>query len=184
MSLQLQKRRTMGISNRSTSSIEPPKLVPRLRHRSFFLQVMLHQTHKRLLMCGDITLPRILTTVSDRFPLECWKKVLCTICSQVQIRGVGEEGTCVTAVQMEPQCVDWVDELSQVAITMRAGKAIGVDSIPPEACRVAGKAYWFLMCGKEASCATSQGNHVPLLHLNTRPPSSSPLHLAHWLVRL
>ena len=33
------------------------------------------------------------------------------------------------------------DELSQVASTMRTGKAIGVDSIPPEACRVAGRAY-------------------------------------------
>ena len=75
-------------------------------------------------------------------PFEMLEKVLCTICSQVQFCGVGEESTCVTAVQMEPQCVDWVDELSQVAITMRAGKAIGVDSIPPEACRVAGKAYW------------------------------------------
>ena len=38
--------------------------------------------------------------------------------------------------------MDWVDELSQVASTMRAGKSIGVDSIPPEACRVAGKVYW------------------------------------------
>ena len=33
------------------------------------------------------------------------------------------------------------DELSQVASTTRTGKAIGVDSIPPEACRVAGRAY-------------------------------------------
>ena len=63
-------------------------------------------------------------------PFEMLEKVLCTICSQVQICGVGGESTCVTAVQMEPQCVDWVDELSQVAVTMRAGKAIGVDSIP------------------------------------------------------
>ena len=75
-------------------------------------------------------------------PFEILEKVLCAICSQVQFGGVGGESTCVNAVQMEPQCVDWVDELSQVAITMRAGKAIGVDSIPPEACRVAGRAYW------------------------------------------
>ena len=75
-------------------------------------------------------------------PFEMLEKVLCTICSQVQIGGVGGESTCVNAVQMEPQCVGWVGELSQVAGTMRADKAIGVDSIPPEACRVAGRAYW------------------------------------------
>ena len=39
--------------------------------------------------------------------------------------------------------MDWVDELSQVAGTTRSGKAIGVDSIPPEACRVAGKGYGY-----------------------------------------
>ena len=60
------------------------------------------------------------------------ENVLCKICSQVLNCGVG--------VQTEPQRADWVDELSQVASTMRTGKAIGVDSIPPEACRVAGRA--------------------------------------------
>ena len=70
------------------------------------------------------------------------EKVVCTICSQVLAHGVGDENTCVSGVQTEPQCVDWVDELSQVAGTMRTGKTIGVDSIPPEACRVAGRAYW------------------------------------------
>ena len=69
------------------------------------------------------------------------ENVLCKFCSQVLVRGVGDESTCVSGVQTEPQCVDWVDELSQVAGTMRTGKAIGVDSIPPEACRVAGRAY-------------------------------------------
>ena len=43
--------------------------------------------------------------------------------------------------ERSPQCVDWVDELSQVASTMRTGKAIGVDSFPPEACRLDGRAY-------------------------------------------
>ena len=74
-------------------------------------------------------------------PFQTLEYVLCKICSQVFIRGVGDENTCVSGVQTEPQCVDWVDELSQVASTMRTGKAIGVDSIPPEACRVAGRAY-------------------------------------------
>ena len=69
------------------------------------------------------------------------ENVLCKICYQVFIRGVGNENTCLSGVQTEPLCVDWVDELSQVATTMRTGKAIGVDSIPPEACRVAGRAY-------------------------------------------
>ena len=72
--MQLQKRRTLGISKPLCKFYRPPKLVPKFRHRSFFLQVMLHQTHKRLLMCGEITLPIILTTVSDRFPFKCWKK--------------------------------------------------------------------------------------------------------------
>ena len=35
-----------------------------------------------------------------------------------------------------------MDELSQVAGTIRSGKAIGVDSIPPEVCRVARNDYW------------------------------------------
>ena len=70
-------------------------------------------------------------------PFQMLENVLCKICS----RGVGDKSTCVSGVQTEPQCVYWVDELSQVASTMRTGKAIGVDSIPPEACRVAGRAY-------------------------------------------
>ena len=69
------------------------------------------------------------------------ENVLSRICSQVFDRGVGDESTCVSGPQTEPQCVDWVDELSQVAGTMRTGKAIGVNSIPPEACRLAGRAY-------------------------------------------
>ena len=75
-------------------------------------------------------------------PFERLENVLFTICSQVQSCGMRDDTTDVTGVQMQPQCVDWVDELSQVANTMRDGKAIGIDSIPPEACRVAGKAYW------------------------------------------
>ena len=62
-------------------------------------------------------------------PFHLLENVLSRICSQVQFGGVGGESTCVNAVQMEPQCVDWVDELSQVASIMRAGKAIGLDSI-------------------------------------------------------
>ena len=73
--------------------------------------------------------------------IQMLESVLCKFCSQVFIRGVGDENTCVSDVQTEPQCVDWVCELSQVASTMRTGKAIGVDSIPLEACRVAGIAY-------------------------------------------
>ena len=53
-----------------------------------------------------------------------------------------DEAACDPVAQVEPCFLDWVDGLSQVAGTMRCGKAIGVDSIPPEACRVAGKAYW------------------------------------------
>ena len=30
---------------------------------------------------------------------------------------------------------------------MRAGKAIGMDSIPPEECRLAGKDYWCQLAG-------------------------------------
>ena len=53
-----------------------------------------------------------------------------------------EEAACDPDAQVEPCFLDWVDELSKVAGTMRSGKAIGVDSIPPEACRVADNAYW------------------------------------------
>ena len=82
-----------------------------------------------------------------------------------------QEIVCDTVVQVEPCFLDWVNELSQVIGTMRAGKAIGVDSIPPEACRLAGKDHWcqlvgvakqavstinFLKCGKVASCVVSQ----------------------------
>ena len=74
-------------------------------------------------------------------PFHLLENVLSRICSQVLDHGVGDENTCVSGVQTEPQCVDRVDELSQVASTMRTGKAIGVDSIPPEACRLAGRAY-------------------------------------------
>ena len=74
-------------------------------------------------------------------PFHLLENVLSRICSQVFDRGAGDESTCVSGAQTEPQCVDWVDELAQVAGTMRTGKAIGVDSIPPEACRLAGRAY-------------------------------------------
>ena len=53
-----------------------------------------------------------------------------------------DEAACDPVAQVEPCFLDWVDELTQVAGTIRSGKAIGVDSIPLEPCRVAGKAYW------------------------------------------
>ena len=79
------------------------------------------------------------------------------------------------AIPLQPCFWDWVDELSQVAGTIRSGNAIGVDSIPPEVCRVARNAYWcqlaengkqvaikFLMHGKEASCVVSQESQESL----------------------
>ena len=58
-----------------------------------------------------------------------------------EIKTQQDEAACDPVAQVEPCFVDWVDELSQVAGTMRSGKALGVDSIRLEACRVAGKAY-------------------------------------------
>ena len=53
------------------------------------------------------------------------------------------EAACDPVAQVEPCFLDiWVDEPSQVAGTIRSDKAIGVDPVPLEACRVAGKAYW------------------------------------------
>ena len=43
--------------------------------------------------------------------------------------------------------LDWVNELSKVAGTMRAGKAIGVDSIPPGASRLSGEDCWCQLAG-------------------------------------
>ena len=71
----------------------------------------------------------------------------------------------MTLTQVEPCFLDWVDELSQVASTMRAGKAIGVDA--DWRARTTGAslrelrnkrsvAINFLMCGKVASCVVSQ----------------------------
>ena len=42
-----------------------------------------------------------------------------------------DEAACDPVAQVEPCCLDWVDELSQVAGTMRSDKEIGVVSIPP-----------------------------------------------------
>ena len=53
-----------------------------------------------------------------------------------------DEAACDPVAQVEPCFLDWVDELSQVTGTICSGKAIGVDSIPPEASRTAGKPYW------------------------------------------
>ena len=57
-------------------------------------------------MCGGHHLAKDFDHCIRQVPFDMLEKVLCTICSQVQICGVGEESTCVTAVQMEPQCVD------------------------------------------------------------------------------
>ena len=51
------------------------------------------------------------------------------------------ESACDPVAQVVPCFLDWVDELSQVAGTILSDKAIGVDPVLLEACRVAGKAY-------------------------------------------
>ena len=128
------------------------------------------------------------------------ENVLCNICSQVLVRGVGDESTCVSGAQTEPQVVDWVDELSHVASTMRTDKASGVESIPPEACRVAGRAYLcqlaeivkqVIKCNRfpdgwkgDIMCGIPRKPRAPSTPEHTRAVSSFPLHLAHGLVRL
>ena len=94
-----------------------------------------------LQMCGDITLPRTLTIVSDRSPLKSWK----TSCAQFALKfkfvvSVMELPVSLGCRWSRSVWTGWMS--SHRLLAMRAGKAICVDSIPPEACRVAGKAYW------------------------------------------
>ena len=114
-------------------------------------------------VCGGVTLQRILDHSIKTVPCDNLANSLQEIRTQVQTIDTGE-GTLVKPAcnsmqeirtdtredktqQHEAACDPVfaggaVDELSQVAGTRRSGKAIGVDSIPPEAGRVAGKAYW------------------------------------------
>ena len=117
----------MGISSRSVSSIvfhRTTKIGPKVA-APFFLPSGDVASNPQ--MVADVWRLHFAKDFDHRIrqvPFQLLENVQCKICSQVLIRGVGDETSCVSGVQTEPQCVDWVDELSQVASAMRTGKAI------------------------------------------------------------
>ena len=167
---QFYKNAKMGLPCRSSCQLE-----------------LLRPLRKRWPLCGGIILPRISTTVSERFPLRIWNS-LQEIRTQVQNCDAGE-GTLVTpAVEKTQQDEAACDPVAQVE-----PKAIGVDSIPPEACvwlvnltgvslrKLQNKwsvAINFLMRGKGKSCVVSQESQQSLEPSSSHAESLSPLQTA------
>ena len=136
-----------GISNHSTSSVKSTRIGLKVA-MSLFLPYGAVATTPGWPLCGDIILPRISITVSGWFPLRVWQDpcrkfelVFWSVTLErahlsrrnsmqgntTEIKGgktQQEEAACDIVVQVEPFFFDWVDELSQVAGTLRAGKAI------------------------------------------------------------
>ena len=80
MSLQLQKRRTMGISNRSTGSIEPPKLVPKFAAPLFLPSGDVASNPQQV---ADVWRHHFAKDFDHRIrqvPFEMLEKVLCEAC--------------------------------------------------------------------------------------------------------